>query len=392
MDLENVQSILRESGCSGWLLCDFRRSNRIAYRALGLDEGRVATRRWYYFVPRQGTPSKLVSAVEPGSLDALPGDKTVYRTWQEREAGLAMMLAGQTRVATEYSPRGQNAAISFLDAGTVELIRSFGVEVVSSADLVQQAVACLDDRQIDQHREAARRLMAVKNRAFSAVREALRSGTPLTDWRLQRQMLEWIREHKMIADHPPEVATDGHASDPHFSPAADRQTPIGPGSLLLIDFWAKLDEPGSIYADFTWMAYAGETTPERPAALFGIVAGARDAVLDHLRAATREGKRLQGCELDTIARDYLTRSGYGDAFVHRTGHNIGQEVHGDGANLDDFETHDERLLLPRTCFSVEPGIYLPEVGIRSEVNVLLHHNAVEVTGEVQTAIVPLLAG
>ena len=392
MDIEGLRAILAESTCSGWLFCDFRRSNRIAYRALGLDERRVATRRWYYLLPKRGTPRKLVSAVEPGVLDALPGEKQVYRTWQEREAGLALLLAGQTRVAAEYSPHAQNPSVGLVDAGTVELIRSLGVEVVSSADLVQRAVAVWSERQIAQHREAARRLMAIKDRAFAAIREAVRAGRPLTDWQLQQQMLAWIGEAGMVTDHAPEVATDGHASDPHFSPAEDRQTPIAPGAVLLLDFWGKLDEPGAVYADYTWMAYVGEAVPERPAALFAIVTAARDAAIEAVRSAVREGRPLRGYEVDRVAREVVTRAGYGEAFVHRTGHNIGEDVHGEGANIDDYETHDERLLLPNTCFSIEPGIYLPEIGVRSEVNVLLLPGAVEVTGEVQRVVVPLLAG
>lgn len=386
-----MRAILAESGCSAWLFTDFRRSNRIAYRALGLDEQRLATRRWYYLLPRQGTPLKLVSAVEPSVLDALPGDKHVYRTWQEREAGLALLLAGQTRVAAEYSPHGQNPAVGAVDAGTIELVRSLGVEVVTSADLVQRAVAVWSERQISQHREASRRLLAIKDRAFAAVREAVRAGRPLTDWQLQQRMLAWIDDAGMVTDHAPEVATDGHASDPHFSPAVDRQTPIAPGAVLLIDCWAKLNEPGAVYADYTWMAYVGEVVPERPAALFTIVAAARDAAIEAVRRAVRAGRPLRGYEVDRVAREVVARAGYGEAFVHRTGHNIGQDVHGEGANIDDYETHDERLLLPNTCFSIEPGIYLPELGVRSEVNVLLLPGAVEVTGELQPAIAPLLA-
>lgn len=386
-----MRAILAESGCSAWLLTDFRRSNRIAYRALGLDEQRLATRRWYYLLPRHGTPLKLVSAVEPNVLDELPGDKHVYRTWQEREAGLALLLAGQTRVAAEYSPHGQNPAIGAVDAGTIELVRSLGVEVVTSADLVQRAVAVWSEGQIAQHREASRRLLMIKDRAFAAVREAVRAGRPLTDWQLQQRMLAWIDDAGMVTDHPPAVATDGHASDPHFSPAADRQTPIAPGAVLLIDCWAKLNEPGAVYADYTWMAYVGEVVPERPAALFAIVAAARDAAIDAVRRAVGTGRPLRGYEVDRVAREVVARAGYGEAFVHRTGHNIGQDVHGEGANIDDYETHDERLLLPNTCFSIEPGIYLPELGVRSEVNVLLLPGAVEVTGELQPAIAPLLA-
>lgn len=386
-----MRAILAESSCSAWLFADFRHSNRIAYRALGLDERQIASRRWYYLLPKHGTPRKLVSAVEPGVLDSLPGEKHVYRTWQEREAGLGLLLAGQTRIAAEYSPHGQNPYIGAVDAGTIELVRSLGVEVVSSADLVQRAVAVLSERQLEQHREASRRLIAIKDRAFAAVRAAVRAERPLTDWQLQQHLLAWIEEAGMVTDHAPEVATDGHASDPHFSPAEDRQTPIVPGAVLLLDCWAKLDEPGAVYADYTWMAYVGERTPDRPAALFAVVAAARDAAIEFVQSAVRTGRTLRGYEVDRVAREVVTRAGYGDAFIHRTGHNIGQDVHGEGANLDDYETHDERLLLANTCFSIEPGIYLPDLGVRSEVNVLLLPSDIEVTGEIQRAIVPLLA-
>jgi Xaa-Pro aminopeptidase len=391
MNLDHLQQALAESDCSGWLLVDFRGSNPLARRALGLDPTRLTTRRWYYFVPRQGEPVKLVSAVEPTALADLPGQTRLYRSWQERESALALLLAGQTRIALEYSPRGANPAVAWVDAGTVELVRSFGVEVVSSEDLLQRVLARWSSQQIAQHREAARRLLALRDRAFARLRAAARAGEPLTDWQLQQELVAWRAASGLVADHPPIVATDSNTANPHFQPTAARQTPILPGAIVLIDCWGKLAEPGAVYADFTWMAVVSEQVPARAAALFALVAAARDAAIAFLTRAVEAGQPVRGFEVDRVARQVIERAGYGAAFVHRTGHNLGEEVHGEGVNLDDLETHDERQLLPGTAVSVEPGIYLEDLGVRSEVNVIIHADRVEVTGDPQPALAALLA-
>ena len=391
MDVPAIQDLLRRQDVPGWLLYDFRHSNPIAYRTLGLDEKRHATRRWYYFIPAEGAPRKLVSPLEPAILDSLPGERTIYRTWQEREAALASMLDGLSRVAMEYSPRGMVPYVSLVDGGTVELIRSFGVDVISSADLVQETVSRWGGAELQSHRQVSETLMGILEEAYAEVARCIRSGEQLTDYTLQRFMYRRYNDEGLISEAPPIVATNARASDPHYQPAKSQQTPIVEGDVLLIDFWAKLDRPRAMYADHTWMAFVGDRVPEMPAKIFGIVAEARDAAIDLVREAAADGRSLQGWQVDDAARHVIAEAGYGEFFVHRTGHNIGEETHGEGANMDDFETHDVRTVLPNTCFSVEPGIYLPEFGVRSEVDVYYAPPDVLVTGGPQRQMVALLA-
>jgi Xaa-Pro aminopeptidase len=391
MQITAIQALLAERKIDGWLFCDFRRSNAIAYEALGLHT-QIVTRRWYYFVPSAGEPRKLVSALERGALDSLPGERLVYRTWQERESLLGRLVAGAHTVAMEYSPRGAIPYVARVDAGTVDFVRSLGKEVVTSADLVQFTVAPWSPEKLQSHLTASAALMQAKDHAFSYIGEQLRAGNNPTDYAVQQLMWRDYHESGIIADDPPIVATNAHASDPHYLPAADRATPIREGDVVLIDFWAKLDRPDAVYADHTWMAFAGREVPDRPAEIFGYVAAARDAAIDLVRRSTAAGTQLHGYEVDDAARAVIEQAGYGDYFIHRTGHSIGYEVHGDGANMDNFETRDERLVLPRTCFSIEPGIYLPEFGVRSEVNVYVGGDGtITVTGgPEQRAMVPLL--
>jgi Xaa-Pro dipeptidase len=391
MEIGELQRLIDAQGVDGWLFCDFRRSNPIAYQVLGLSPA-VVTRRWYCFVPREGQPRKLVSALEPGALNAVPGEALVYRTWREREALLERILAGARRIALEYSPRNAIPYVSRVDGGTVELLRSLGKELVSSADLVQQSVAPWSDEQAASHFEASQVLMQAKDRAFAYLGEQLASGAAPTDYEVQQLMWSVMQEGGLTADAPPIVATNAHASSPHYMPTANNATTIRAGDVVLIDFWGKLDRPGAVYADHTWMAYAGSEVPPRPAEIFSYVAAARDAAVDLVRLRVAAGEPLHGYEVDDAARSVIARAGYGEFFIHRTGHNIGEEVHGDGAHMDDYETRDERRVLPRTCFSIEPGIYLPEFGVRSEINVYVGDDGtIAVTGgPEQRAIVPLL--
>jgi Xaa-Pro dipeptidase len=391
LEIAEIQRLLVERDIDGWLFCDFRRSNPIAYQALGL-RSEIVTRRWYYLVPARGEPQGLVSAIEAGALDELPGAKHVYKTWGDRERLLEAMLGGLGRIAVEYSPRNAIPYIARVDAGTVELLRAFGKEVVSSADLVQHTVAIWSDAQLQSHLEVSAAIMAAKDRAFAFVGAEARAGRTPTDYAVQQLMWEDFGAHGLVADHPPIVATNGNASSPHYAPSAEQATPIRPGDVLLIDFWAKLDRPDAVYADHTWMAVVDDHVPARPAEVFGYVAAGRDAALELVRQRMAAGDPLRGYEVDDAARGVIERAGYGDWFVHRTGHNIGELVHGDGANMDDYETRDERQVLPRTCFSIEPGIYLPEYGFRSEINVYVGADgAITVTGgPPQQAMTPLL--
>jgi Xaa-Pro dipeptidase len=384
-DLAAVQAAVRQFGCEGWLLYDFRKSNPLARRVLGFDDAGHSTRRWMYFVPADGEPQKLVHRIESGALDHLPGSKTVYLRWQEFETGVAGLVAGRKKIAMEYAPRNSNPYISRVDAGTVELVRSHGVDIVSSGDLVQQFEAVWDDDQWAMHQEAGRHTDSAYGVVWQFLAESIRRDGFTTERAVQTQILHHFAAHYLVTDHPPIVAVNAHAGDPHYE-TGDAE--IRRGDLVLVDLWAKLDRPRAVYSDLTRMAYVGETVPAKFADVFAIVAAARDAGIQCVRDAFAAGRPLRGYEVDDACRAVIDRAGFGDAFVHRTGHSIGQETHGNGANMDNLETHEERLVMPGCCFSIEPGIYLPEFGIRSEVDVFVDkHRQIHVTaGEVQRRI------
>lgn len=389
-DLAAVQSALVEEGCDGWLLYDFRGLNVLARRVLGLDQGHF-TRRWFYFVPAQGEPRKLVHRIESGALDALPGRAEVYLRWQELEAAVGQLLHGCRRVAMEYSPRNANPYTSRVDAGTIELVRSFGVEVVSSGDLIQRFEACWDDEQWVMHQAAAVQTDAAFRVACEFIRERIRMHGSVRETEVQQAILAHFRDAGLVTDHPPIVGVGPHSGDPHYAPSASTDTAMKPGDYVLIDLWAKLDQPRAVYSDLTRVFYLGDTVPEKYQSIFAIVAAARDAGIACVRDAFAAGRPLQGWQVDQATRAVIEQAGYGPYFCHRTGHSIGQETHGNGANIDNLETHETRRILPRTCFSIEPGIYLPEFGVRSEVNVYIGaQGTVHVTGgDIQTAVTPI---
>lgn len=389
-DLPAIQQALRDFQLDGWLLYDFRGSNILARRILDLGEQPSGSRRFFYCIPADGIPRKLVHRIEQGALDHLPGDKTVYLTWQELEAGVQKLVSGQLRVAMEYSPRNANPYISKVDAGTVELVRSCGVEPVPSGDLIQLFEATWDDAQWASHLEAAVHTDSAYSRAWKFIADRVRSGTTVTERDVQDEIMRHFAEHGMTTYHPPIVGVGPHSGDPHYETG---DTPLQAGDFVLVDLWAKLDQPRAVYSDLTRVGFIGETVPDKYEAIFQIVAQARDAAIECVRNAFATGNDLQGWQVDQAARDVITAAGYGPAFVHRTGHSIGQETHGNGANMDNLETHEERRILPRTCFSVEPGIYLPEFGVRSEINVFVDADKkVHVTGgELQRQVVPILA-
>ena len=387
--LAEIQRVLTEEGLSAWLFCDFRGSDPVGRRILGLGEG-LATRRWFYCIPAHEAPSALVSAVEPAALDGLPGEARTYRTWQELHAGLRALVAGRGRVAMQYSPNNDVPYVARVDAGTVELVRGCGAEVVSSADLVQRFEAVWSPEQYASHRRAARAVRAVVDAAFAELRDRIGGGAPCSEGDVQRFILDQFAARGLVTQHPPIVAAGPHSADPHYQPPSGGGAPIGSGDFVLIDLWAK--EPQGVYADITWTGYAGAVVPARYARVFEIVRRARDAGVDAARGAVRARRPARGCEIDAAVREVIAAAGFGDRFVHRTGHSIGTEVHGNGANIDGFETPDTRRLLRGTCFSIEPGIYLPgEFGVRSELNVYVDESDIVVTGEpVQTAVVPIL--
>ncbi|MGO9470965.1 MAG: M24 family metallopeptidase [Isosphaeraceae bacterium] len=391
-DLQAVQASLREFRLDGWLLYDFRGSNLPARRVLGLDQKPPGSRRVLYFVPAEGAPRKLVHRIETGALDDLPGEKLVYLRWQELEAGVAELVRGHRRVAMEYAPRVSNPYVSRVDAGTIELVRDCGVEIVSSGDLVQQFEATWDDAQWQMHLEAEQYTTAAFDLAFGLIAERVRAGGTVREVEVQSAIMDYFHRHGMTTYSPPIVGVGPHSGDPHYEPAAGHDAAIGRGDFVLVDLWAKMDRPRSVYSDLTRVGFVGDTVPMRYDEVFAVVARARDAAIATVRDAYAAGRAIQGWEVDTAARRAIDEAGYGSYFIHRTGHNIGQEVHGNGANMDDLETHEERLVLRRTCFSVEPGIYFDDFGVRSEINVFVDGSGqVHVTGGLQTKVLPILA-
>ncbi|MGH2506042.1 MAG: M24 family metallopeptidase [Ktedonobacteraceae bacterium] len=393
MNLEDIQAALRQEGLDGWLFYDFRQSNPIAYHILGLSQQVFYSRRWFYFVPAQGAPTALISAVEAHVLHDLPGQRLIFQTWQEMRTHLAVLLSSGTRVAMEYSPMNAIPYIARVDAGTVELVRSYGVEVVSSANMSQRFVAQLSASQIESHREAGRRLIAAKDHLFEQLSADISHGVVLDEYGVQQRFAALIRGRGLVMGDAPLVGVNGNASNPHYLPSAQGSTPLRRGDLVLFDFWARLPGSDAIFADYTWMGFVGtrEEIPAHQREVFELVRTARDAGVAFVRARLAAGEQVQGCEADDVVRKVIADAGYGRYFVHRTGHNIGTSDHGNGANLDNFESQDERQLLPSTCCSVEPGIYLPEFGVRSEINLLISERTVEVTGvPAQMEITPLL--
>lgn len=386
-----VQQALREAGLDGWLFHCFQQNDPVSQTLLGL-EGRFVSRRCYYFVPASGEPRRLVHGIESGQLDHLPGSKAMYTTWQQNRAGLEALFAGARRIAAQWSADCGLPGISRLDAGTADLLRSFGLELVSSADLVQLFAATWDDEQVAGHRRACRHLHEIAHAAFAMVGDALRGGRAIGEYDVQQWILANFERLGLQATDHPIVGVNGNAADPHFMPTADNTTLVRPGDFLLIDLWAKELAPGSVYADITWCGVAAAAPSERHAAVFGAAVAGRDAALALVESRWPHTP-VAGYEVDDAARHSIQAAGHGDFFIHRTGHSIHTSDHGPGANIDNFETHDTRLLIPRTCFSIEPGIYFPgDFGVRTEINVLLLEDAVEVTGgEPQRELISFLA-
>jgi Xaa-Pro dipeptidase len=390
-DLKAIQAELRASKIDGWLFYDHHHRDPIAAHVLGLSENGLSSRRWFYFIPAKGEPRKLVHRIEQGALDSLAGKKLVYSGWEELHKSLKKLLSGGKKIAMQYSPENNIPYIGLVDAGTVELVRKFGKKVLSSADLVQKFEASWTPEQEEGHRESGRRVDRITREAFARAASFVREGKPLTEYDLQAWIMEQFAANGLETFEPPIVAVQPNNGNPHYEPKQGASRPIRAGDLLLIDIFAKLQKPGSVYYDITWIGYLGERVPDSYAKIFRIVRQARDAAVDFVKESVAEGRTIQGWEVDRAARNVIRKAGYGKYFVHRTGHSIGQEVHGNGANMDGLETRDDRRIVPHTCFSVEPGIYVPEFGLRSEVNVLVGEKDAGVTGAVQDQILPLLA-
>jgi Xaa-Pro aminopeptidase len=351
----------------------------------------MRTRRWFYFVPAKGTPKKLVHKIETESLTALPGETLYYAGQDELRENLAKLLRGAKSVAMQYSPKNEIPYVAMVDAGTVELVRGAGAKVVSSADLVQKYEACWSAEQLESHRKAGAAIDRIVRGAFELAARSVREKKTLTEYDLQQWILREFAAAGIWTEQGPDVAVGAHASDPHYGPSKENSSPIREGDLLLLDVWGKLKSPGSVYYDITWVGYLGAKVPEKYAKIFKVVREARDKAVELIRSNIAAGKAIQGWQVDKAARGIVEKAGYGKYFFHRTGHSIGETVHGNGVNMDGLETHDVRRLIARTCNSIEPGIYLPEFGIRTEVNVYVDEKEATVTGAVQTEILALLA-
>ena len=384
MDVHRIQEALKREKLDGWLFFDHHQRDPLAYRILGLNPARHVTRRWYYLIPAQGEPRGLVHRIESGMLDAAPGEKARFSSWQEQQAGIEDMLRGKKRIAMQYSPRCAVPYVAMVDAGTIEVIRELGVEVVSSAELIQEFEALLSVAQFETHVEAGHVVDRVCAGAFRFIADRLASGVSEID--VKEWVLGEFRNAGMVTDSGPIVGVNAHAGDPHYEPTRETSVAIRPGDFVLLDMWAKLDRPEAIYYDITWTGFCGDA-PERVREVFSIVRDARDAAIETVSAAASTGREIRGFEVDDAARGHIRAHGFGDQFVHRTGHSIGTEVHGTGANMDNLETHDERRILPGSLFSVEPGIYLADFGVRSEVNVFVKHGSAGTTGAVQRELV-----
>ena len=391
LPIDAVQRALTEDGFDGWLLYDFHGSNPIAARLAGLADGhKMATRRWYYLIPAKGEPRGLVHAIERHNLDGLPGAKRPYAGRKQLDDGLRELLAGLKRVAMEYSPANNIPYVSRVDAGTVEAVRQLGVDVGSSGDLVQRFEAVWTDETYKTHVAASEGLYRIKDRAFAVVRERMQSGSAIDEFELQQLMIGWFKEEGLVADDAPNVSAQENAGDPHYTVVRGTSRAIRPNELLLLDLWGKLPRPGAVFADITWVGYTGTTIPDEYVKAFAAARDGRDAAVKLVETSIRNGADLRGWQVDRACREVIDRAGFGSYFIHRTGHSLGEEVHGNGVHMDDYETHDDRRLIPGTGFTIEPGVYTDRFGVRTEINMFIGERDARVTGPLQTELVTLV--
>jgi len=387
MNVADIQTALKEEGLDGWLFFDHHRRDPLAYRVLQFTPNSPVSRRWFYYIPVNGEPRGLVHRIEAETLADLPGTHRTYSDWGGLVDGLRSLLGHAHRVAMQYSPHCAIPYVSLVDAGTVELVRGLGIEVATSANLIQYFESRWTREQLESHLEAGRRVDQIRRESFERIGAKVHARQSVTEWDIHEFILQRYREEGLIIDHGPDVAVNGNASNPHYEPKPGASAEIKTGDVVLIDMWAKLDRPNSVYYDITWVGYCGQQVPSEVERVFAIVRDARDRAIERVQEAVARGEELCGYQVDDAARSHIREQGFGEYFFHRTGHSIGAEVHGTGANMDNLETHDERKIIPWTCFSVEPGIYLPEFGVRSEVNVFVGDGDARVTGEVQEELV-----
>ena len=390
--IDRIQKLLREANLPAWLFYDFRGSDPIAYRVLGLDPKVHATRRWFYLIPAKGTPRKIVHRIESGRLDALPGERRIYLEWQSLDRILEEELGSFSRLAMQYSPDNSIPYLSKVDGGTLERIRRIGCEVVTSADLVQRFEAVLSPSQIAGHRRAASLLTRIVEEAFDHTARAVTDRGETTEYEIQRFILDRFEEEELETDAPPIVGVNANSGDPHYEPSAGRSSPIRQGDFLLIDLWARPKLPDGVFADITWVGYLGGQVPDRILEVFDAVRRGRDAGFALLGRRYESGEPTQGWEVDEVVRDVIKRAGFGEAFIHRTGHNLGTSTHGNGVNFDNLETHDTREFIPGLACTIEPGIYLPEFGVRSEIDVYWGDSGPEITTPPQDSVLTHAVG
>jgi len=388
MNLAAIQQELRKQNLDGWLFFDHHIRDPLAYRILGIPTGKVS-RRWYYMIPAEGDPKGMEHRIERNTLAGLPGEMIPYSSWPEQLAALGRLTAGMKRVAMAYSPMCAVPYVANVDAGTIELVRSTGVEVVTAAELIQMFEAKWTPTALESHLEAGRRVDKVRAAAFELIRERTRNGAPLQEVEVKDFVRKGFTDAGLLTDSGPIVGCNANASNPHYEPSAAVTVPIKTGDWVLLDMWAKLDQPGAVYYDITWTCFCGDRPSDEHRKVFTTVRDARDAAINRVQSAISAGQDLRGFEVDDACRSVIVNAGYAEFFTHRTGHSIGVEVHGNGANMDNFETHDERRVMPWSCFSVEPGIYLPHFGVRSEINMFIGDTEAIVTGNIQRDLVCL---
>lgn len=386
MNLSAIQAALRERNIDAWLFYDHHHRDPIAYRLLGLPEGMMVTRRWFYLIPAEGEPVKLVHKIESGHLDSLPGSKLQYAGWQELFNQIKAMLGRYRDIAMQYSPNNLIFYVSLVDAGTIELIRGLGKNIVSSCDLIAQFEATWSEDQVQSHFAACDSIDSITAAAFQEIGRRVRNGGT-HEFAIQQWFVEAFARENLVTDDPPIVAVNANSGNPHYEPKSDHSAPIREGDFVLLDVWGKKNTPGAVYYDITWTGFVGKTPPDRMRGVFSVVRDARNLGVKTVQEAVSAGRSICGWEVDRAVRNFIQGKGLGDKFIHRTGHSIGTEVHANGANIDDLEIHDERRILPNSCFSIEPGVYLPEFGVRSEVDVLVRPKSAEVTGKIQSELV-----
>ncbi len=390
IDSAAVQNYLRQQKFDGWLIFDFRGQNYIAASIFAMPKDALLTRRWFYFIPQKGEPVLLVHKIERTNFPDPPPKLETYVGWQELKIKLSAILAGSRSIAMEYSPDGAIPYVSCVDAGTLEMVRSLGVEIVTSANLVQYFQGRWSEEQVQSHSRAVKHLDRIKNGAFALIGDRIKTGRAISELDVQRFILDELAKVNMITEDPPIVAVNANASNPHYAPSVSRFSPIKKGDTVLIDLFGKEQTPDAIYGDITWMGYVGETVPQKQAEVFQILVKAREAAVQLLKDAAAQGKTIQGWQVDKAVRDLIAKAGYGDYFFHRTGHSLHTRIHGNSVNLDSLETQDQRDIIPGVGFTIEPGIYLEEFGERSEINVYYSEQGPQIFGPRQSEIIPLL--